>query len=292
MIYLNDFDIVVFRNGEIAYYSDKFDYIFNSDGLKISKDVYTDDLKDFYEKDIYPDDYLIKAIYRPNMIEHLVDLNFKDIPCIFDIGRETTGTVFFDRSKQWIIHCDTIDKAKMLAIELDKLGYTWLCGDKLSSDLQYDVYDDETCYSLEFGTITYSPKVFYETDGDYCHIPITKFEDLYFEHTGSNLFEELVNGDKDFYVEFNNLDLVRPFIYELNSRGWHSYNDEYSILPLIEKIINNDERYRESAPERYKNGVVHRFAPKEKLGSSNFCDRGYYEDDGKTVYRVDELWSD
>lgn len=46
------------------------------------------------------------------------------------------------------IHTPTEDQAKILLSELDKSGYVWADGDKLTDKTRYKTFEEDTCYGF------------------------------------------------------------------------------------------------------------------------------------------------
>ena len=56
-----------------------------------------------------------------------------------------------------------------------KKGYRWIEGEKLTTETQYEVEEENTCYNFELNKkIMYSPLSFYQDEG----YTIIKFEDI------------------------------------------------------------------------------------------------------------------
>ena len=66
-------------------------------------------------------------------------------------------------SESIAIHTATEDQAITLLKELEKRGYLWRGGGKLTTQTEYEDYKENTCYSLELdNTICYSPLDWYQ----------------------------------------------------------------------------------------------------------------------------------
>ena len=69
------------------------------------------------------------------------------------------------KSEKIAIHTPTEEQAKALLSELDKKGYKWGGEDKLTTTTYYEVYKEDTCYSLELGNaIYYSLFTWYQSE--------------------------------------------------------------------------------------------------------------------------------
>lgn len=75
-----------------------------------------------------------------------------------------------------VIHCPTEENAKQLLEYLDGLGYEWSSSsEKLLERTRYDVYGENTCYSVEENTeVMYSDVDYFKNEGE----EITEFSDL------------------------------------------------------------------------------------------------------------------
>ena len=81
------------------------------------------------------------------------------------------------KSKKIVVHTPTEEQAKALLTELDKNGYTWCGGDKLTTRTNYEVYKEDTCYALEpNNTIYYSLFTWYQSES----YTIIEFNDINF----------------------------------------------------------------------------------------------------------------
>jgi len=52
------------------------------------------------------------------------------------------------KSNDIAIHTPTEDQAKILLSELDKSGYVWADGDKLTDKTRYETFEEDTCYGF------------------------------------------------------------------------------------------------------------------------------------------------
>ena len=81
------------------------------------------------------------------------------------------------KSEKIVVHTPTEEQAKALLTELDKKGYKWINGVKLTTRTCYEVYKEDTCYSLELGnTIYYSSFTWYQSES----YTIIEFKDIDF----------------------------------------------------------------------------------------------------------------
>lgn len=79
------------------------------------------------------------------------------------------------KTERIAIHTPTERQAKALLKALDKKGYRWIEGEKLTTETQYEVEEENTCYNFELNKkIMYSPLSFYQDEG----YTIIKFEDI------------------------------------------------------------------------------------------------------------------
>ena len=83
------------------------------------------------------------------------------------------------KSNDIAIHTPTEDQAKALLNELNKKGYKWNSGDKLTTMILYGDYKEDTCYyTLEPNNrICYGSLSFYQ-ENDYT---IVEFKDIDFK---------------------------------------------------------------------------------------------------------------
>ena len=76
------------------------------------------------------------------------------------------------------IHTTTEEQAKVLLSELDKRGYEWFGGKKLTIETFYGNYKEKTGYTFEpRHKIAYSSLDFYQNEG----YTIIEFEDIEFK---------------------------------------------------------------------------------------------------------------
>ena len=79
-------------------------------------------------------------------------------------------------SEHIAIHTPTAKQAKTLLKALDKRGYEWFLGDKLTTKTLYKEYKENTCYNFEPNNkICYSPLRFYQNEG-YAIIEFTEID--------------------------------------------------------------------------------------------------------------------
>ena len=81
------------------------------------------------------------------------------------------------KSNDIAIHTPTKEQAKILLSELDKKGYKWASGNKLTTTTYYGYDEENTCYSLELDNrICYGSFAWYQKYG----YTIIEFEDIDF----------------------------------------------------------------------------------------------------------------
>lgn len=78
---------------------------------------------------------------------------------------------FFKSKEKLAIHCDTIEKAKVLLNAFDSYGKKWANNKKYIEENYYDSYKDKTCY----GNNGFFADVDYYTNND---VKIYEFEDV------------------------------------------------------------------------------------------------------------------
>ena len=82
------------------------------------------------------------------------------------------------KTEKVAIHTPTEEQAKTLLTELDKNGYTWCGGDKLTTETHYEDENESTCYNFEPNNkISYCSLVWYQ-ENDYT---IIEFADIDFK---------------------------------------------------------------------------------------------------------------
>lgn len=54
---------------------------------------------------------------------------------------------FWESEETLVIHCDTLEKAKKLCCAFDRMGKKWYSGEKYTSMLNWENYEEGTCYS-------------------------------------------------------------------------------------------------------------------------------------------------
>lgn len=76
------------------------------------------------------------------------------------------------------VHTPTKEQAITLLSELDKNGFTWFRGKKLTTETNYEDERENTCYNFEPNNkICYSPLEFYQDEG----YTIIEFTDIDFK---------------------------------------------------------------------------------------------------------------
>ena len=91
-----------------------------------------------------------------------------------------TFTELLERAKteKIAIHVPTKKQAITLLTELDKRGYTWNSGTKLTTETWYWVYKENTCYDFEPNKqVIFSSLIFYQKIG----FTIIEFSDIDFK---------------------------------------------------------------------------------------------------------------
>ena len=86
-------------------------------------------------------------------------------------------------NKKVAIHTPTKEQAKTLLKMLDEKGYTWLDGDKLTTETYYEKYEDRICYALgidAYGNLLNKKVVFglleFYQDKDYTIIEFSEID--------------------------------------------------------------------------------------------------------------------
>ena len=76
------------------------------------------------------------------------------------------------------IHTPTEEQAITLLSELDKKGYVWASGRKLTTETFYEDDEEDTCYDFGLNKkVMYSPLEFYQNEG----YTIIEFSDIDFK---------------------------------------------------------------------------------------------------------------
>lgn len=86
------------------------------------------------------------------------------------------------KSERIAIHTATEDQAVTLLKALDKKGYKWNSGNKLTTTTNYEVYKEDTCYVFGIDAygklldkkVMYSPLDYYQDEG----YTIIEFENI------------------------------------------------------------------------------------------------------------------
>ena len=114
-----------------------------------------------------------------------------------------TFTDLLKRAKSELItiHTPTKEQAKTLLSELDKKGYTWRTGTKLTDISYYEDDEENTCYSfyddagkLLDKKVLYGPLDFYQEVG----YTIIEFSESDFKEKNKMKFEDLI---KKYYLD-------------------------------------------------------------------------------------------
>ena len=85
------------------------------------------------------------------------------------------------KTEKIVVHTPTETQAITLLKELDKRGYKWNSGNKLTATTHYEVYKENTCY--DFGLDELDKKVWYDSCS-YCQehdYAIIEFADIDFK---------------------------------------------------------------------------------------------------------------
>ena len=85
------------------------------------------------------------------------------------------------KSEKIAVHTHTKEQVKILLEALDKKGYEWASGNKLTATTYYEVYKENTCY--DFGLDELDKKVWYGSCS-YCQehdYAIVEFTDIDFK---------------------------------------------------------------------------------------------------------------
>ena len=75
------------------------------------------------------------------------------------------------KSEPIAIHTPTEEQAKALLAKLNKKGYKWLGGRKLTIETLYEYYKENSCYCFGIDTLLLSKKVMYG--------PLSFYEEYY-----------------------------------------------------------------------------------------------------------------
>ena len=60
-----------------------------------------------------------------------------------------------------VVHCDTEEKANHFLALADSVGYKWSSGTSLREENCWELYKEETCYSVEEGGFMFSPTSYF-----------------------------------------------------------------------------------------------------------------------------------
>jgi len=146
------------------------------------------------------------------------------------------------KSEQIAIHTPTEEQAKELLKALDEKGYEWASGIKLTTRTNYEVYKEDTCYSLELdNTIYYSLFTWYQSES----YTIIEFKDIDFSEKTVKKAElklgthiVIKRDDLDKYLNPAQVGALMGMLSRINKKREESgkkVNDYY--------VINTDEPY-------------------------------------------------
>ena len=90
------------------------------------------------------------------------------------------------KTEKIAIHTPTDEQAVTLLSELDKNGFTWLGGGKLTTQTEYEYYKENTCYDFGMSNYPYMDKVAYS--------PLDWYQDDWYQDEGYTI------------IEFNDID--------------------------------------------------------------------------------------
>lgn len=82
------------------------------------------------------------------------------------------------KSEKIAVHTPTAEQAKTLLTELDEKGYVWNGGEKLTTEICYEAFREDTCYDFDL-----NKQVWYDSCG-YCQeegYTIIEFKDIDFK---------------------------------------------------------------------------------------------------------------
>lgn len=86
------------------------------------------------------------------------------------------------KSEDIVVHTATEEQATTLLAELNKKGYRWLGGRKLTTETLYEYYKENTCYCFGIDTLLLSKKVMYGPSSFYEeHYTTIEFSDIDFK---------------------------------------------------------------------------------------------------------------
>ena len=115
------------------------------------------------------------------------------------------------KSEKIAIHTATEAQAKKLLKALDKRGYKWTSGDKLTSQTNYEDYKENTCYDFDFyKQAGYCSLKFYQP----CGYTIIEFTNIDFKEDKMN-DNKIMRLEKDQYGNCFKVIKGRYFIIPL-----------------------------------------------------------------------------
>ena len=86
------------------------------------------------------------------------------------------------KSERIAVHTPTEEQAKALLTELDKKGYIWSGGDKLTTITDYEVYKEDTCYAFGNDKFLLNKRVVFSSLKFHqeCGYTVIEFKDINF----------------------------------------------------------------------------------------------------------------
>lgn len=130
-----------------------------------------------------------------------------------------------------IYWCKTIDDAKSFAEKCDELGWAWSDGKKISEQLMYDMYGENTCYKTNCGIITFGHKDYYTEKG-------RKIKEFKSENTK-------IGDNAKFYYAQNKLSFC-ALLYKLSAEGCFAYLEKYDTKIPVKDITYTWEYQKEN----------------------------------------------
>ena len=91
-----------------------------------------------------------------------------------------TFTELLERTKNEdiAVHTPREEQARALLKTLDKRGYIWSYGDKLTTRTWHEIFCESTCYRFDLNTKVYSCPLDFYQKGDYI---VVEFSDIVFK---------------------------------------------------------------------------------------------------------------
>lgn len=143
------------------------------------------------------------------------------------------------------VHCDTEEKAKDFLNKCDKQGIKWVHGGKSTHQINYEAYNDATCYHAGKGGLTYCDVSYFKSKG----IEIIKWE---IKETKKKTFREVIATIKEGEVWVN--DIAPISFIRLREDGVLDFNKNEGINLFCTYTLQRKEYTFQEAFKAYEEG--------------------------------------